>query len=160
MIKTDETITNIKNDILSLSWGNGAFYKAGFEYQALSVESGYPYFYITNLPVTASNVENTTTDFTHTFEIGIVHNFTVVELSTTETNQKKKRMQREETYRRSRRAFDFLRNYAIKNSTLAKWFDNSDNYMFEYDFNNVNIDELNLILCTIRIKVLEVQSKL
>lgn len=159
-MKTDEVIQTIKEDLLKLEWSSGAFYQAGFEYKVLSVEAGYPYFYVTNLPVTATNVENVSTDFTHTFEIGIVHQYPVVELSTSATEQKKKRKQKEEAYRRIRRAFDGLRNYAVKNSTLAKWFSSVDNYIFDFEFDENNVEDLNLLLYTMRFKVLEIVSKL
>lgn len=161
-----QVIETMVTDLKAKTWtspsGTGTTqFKDGFNHRVLSEDAGYPYFFIEDLPGLASNVENVTTDFEHTIGITIAVNYKNIEVTTTnKSEQEIQRDQKSEGKKRIREAFDFLRNYMIKNSTINVWFSNQQNFTFSYEFNDEDEEDLNLLMRTVRLKVLEVISKL
>ncbi len=159
-------IQTIKTDLLAQSWtspsGTGTSkFQAGFNYKHISQDAGYPYFGVYDIQTAAQNVENVTTDFDHTIEIMIAVNYQVINvgaqgsLTDAEWQSKKK----EEGYIRLREAFDFLRKYAVKNSTIISWFTSQENWTLNYSFAKEEMEQMNLLAKYIRLHVLEVVPK-
>lgn len=161
-----QVIETIVTDLKAKSWtspsGTGTTsFKDGFNHRVLSEDAGYPYFFVEESPTLANNIENVTTDFEHSISISIAINYLAIEV--TETNKSEHEILRDkksEGMRRLREAFDFLRKYMVKNSTIDAWFSGQENFTFNYEFSEEDEEDLNLIIRTVRLKVLEVISKL
>lgn len=154
MIAIETIINNIKTDLEAKTWptsdgGGSMSFKAVFTYPNYNHAKGSPFVVLGDDTAVGQMLDNKTVQFNHTIEIQLCTNWDSIDAQETDLKVK-------ETIRRMRTAWDWLKGYAVKESTHIVWFGNNYSQFFAgIETETIQNNELNLIMKVVRLGLVE-----